>query len=220
MKQQKINILIVGGGRGGLALLKMLSAYDTMNIVGGVDTREDAPAITHAKELGLPISDSWKEFLTVEGLDEIIDATGSDKVYKQLESEKQQETSIMSGASAKIMWILLEEAKKREESLRFLSSVAQQVSDSILVTDLAYKITYINEACSKMFGYEPRELIGKMPDILNAEENPDDIQLKIYNVASNGKIWNGIIKNKRKNGEIFQCEVKVSPLKDKEVKII
>ncbi|MCK4596149.1 PAS domain S-box protein, partial [candidate division WOR-3 bacterium] len=49
------------------------------------------------------------------------------------------------------------EQKKAEDKLRFLSSITQQVTDCIIVTDLNFKITYINKAAEKMYGYSREE---------------------------------------------------------------
>ena len=51
--------------------------------------------------------------------------------------------------------------KLAEEQLRLLSSVTQQVSDSTIITDPDFNITYINKAAEDMFGYTLDEVKGK-----------------------------------------------------------
>jgi len=110
------------------------------------------------------------------------------------------------------------ERKQAEQERLFLSSITEQVTDSIIVTDLNYRITYINLATEKLYGYSLKELIGKTPDILNAEPEVKKIQENIYNTVSN-KVWQGEHLNRKKDGSTFICEFKISPFKDEQGKI-
>jgi PAS domain S-box-containing protein len=112
------------------------------------------------------------------------------------------------------------EHKQAEEELHFIGSIAGQVSDSIIVTDTNYKIAYINEAAEELFGYSREELAGKSPDILNAETAAEQIQEDIYRTVSSGGTWFGTMLNRRKDGSTFVNECKVSPLLDKEGRIV
>lgn len=110
---------------------------------------------------------------------------------------------------------LMEKAlREREKRYRFLSSITEQVRDSVLVTDLDYKIIYINKAAEILFGYSKNEIYGKSPDLLNAEPLANDIQAQIYSTVSSGKEWMGVNMNRKKDGSTFYCEFTVSPLTD------
>ncbi len=106
------------------------------------------------------------------------------------------------------------ERKQAEKNLRFLSSITEQVTDSIIVTDTDFIISYINRACEELYGYSKDEIIGKTPDILNAELIADEIQKNIYQTVSSEKIWEGNLLNIRKDGRVFFAELKISPLYD------
>ena len=108
---------------------------------------------------------------------------------------------------------------KMEEELRFLSSITQQVTDSIIAIDNNFKIIYINKAAEEMYGYYFEELKGKTPDILNAEPTAAQIQEEIYRTINSGKIWIGSHLNKRKDGSTFICELQVFPLINREGRI-
>ncbi len=106
------------------------------------------------------------------------------------------------------------ERKRVEERLKFLSSITQKISDSIIVAGTDFKIIYANKAAEELFGYSQAELIGKYPDILNAEPQADLIERNICETVTSGNIWLGKHLNKRKDGSTFICEFKVSPLFD------
>ncbi|MBU0577732.1 PAS domain S-box protein [Patescibacteria group bacterium] len=112
------------------------------------------------------------------------------------------------------------ERKKTEEQLLFLSSVAEQVSDSIVVTDVNFEITYINKAAEKLFGYTLQELKGQTPSLFNAESLSEQLQNKLYKSIKKGKQFATTWTNKRKDGSTFICDFRVSPLKNNQGKII
>ena len=106
------------------------------------------------------------------------------------------------------------ERKRGEEQLRFLSSVTENISDAIVVTDANFAITYINKVGEQFFGYTLDEVKGKTPGIFNAEPRVVQIQQELYKIVASGKQYLGESLNRRKDGSTFYCEYKVMPLKD------
>jgi PAS domain S-box-containing protein len=106
------------------------------------------------------------------------------------------------------------ERKRGEEQLRFLSSITENISDAITVTDANFNITYINKVAETFFGYKLDELKGKTPGMFNADPGAELIQQEIYKIVSSGKTYLGESLNRRKDGSTFYCEYKVMPLKD------
>ena len=54
------------------------------------------------------------------------------------------------------------ERKSVCEELRFLSSIARQITYSIVVTDTNFRITYVNKATLDKFGTVKRRCLGKL----------------------------------------------------------
>lgn len=106
------------------------------------------------------------------------------------------------------------EKKEKNQKIKFLANAMEKISDSVILTDTNFKIKYINKAAEKLFGYSFKELKGKTPEILNAEELSEEIQQKIYKSVQNGNTYTAEYLNKRKDGSKFICEFKINPLKD------
>ncbi|MFA5087497.1 MAG: PAS domain S-box protein [Candidatus Omnitrophota bacterium] len=106
-----------------------------------------------------------------------------------------------------------------EPGPKILSSVAEQVSDAIIVTDLDFRIRFVNKAVEDLYGYSRKYLLGKDPGLLNVEPLAEDIQQDIYRTVSSGKVWIGSHANRRKDGSAFLCEMKISPMYDQEGKV-
>lgn len=85
---KSFNVAIVGGGPGSEAVMKLIMA-DTfselrMTIVGVAIRNPEAPARKHTDELGLNITEGYKNLYQIKGLDLIIELTGSDEVLEHI----------------------------------------------------------------------------------------------------------------------------------------
>ena len=110
--------------------------------------------------------------------------------------------------------------RRAEEQIRFLSSITENISDAITVSDLDFSITYVNKAGEQLHGYTLDELKGRMPDIFNAEPTSAQIQQEVYRTVESGSTYVGESLNRRKDGSTFHCEYKVMPLNDPDGRIV
>jgi two-component system NtrC family sensor kinase len=106
--------------------------------------------------------------------------------------------------------------KKAEERLRLLGSVTQQVTDSIIVTDPDFRITYMNKAAQNLYGYTIDEMLGSDVGILNTVPYSRKIRKEMQEVLATGKTWSGTLIKRRKDGSTFLCDCLRSPLYDED----
>jgi len=106
-----------------------------------------------------------------------------------------------------------EPRKQAEEELLLLTAMIEQSSEGIIRTDTEFRINYINDATRALYGWSLDELRGKTPDLFNVDQHADEIQNNIYTMVSSEKPYLGEALNVRKDGSIFYCQFKVSPLK-------
>jgi len=103
--------------------------------------------------------------------------------------------------------------RQAEEELRFLSSITENTTDAIMVTDTDFRITYVNKVGEQFFGYPLSELKDRTPALFNADPDAERIQQQIYETVSRGDTYLGESLNRRKDGSTFYCEYKVMPLR-------
>jgi len=108
------------------------------------------------------------------------------------------------------------ESKHIQKTAEFLSLITEQVSDSVLATNLNFEITYVNRIFEHIYGYSRDEVMGQSPDMLNAEPTAEHIQREIYETIMLGETWRGEHLNKRKDGSVFPCEMTIFPLTNDE----
>jgi len=134
MDKAKTNILIIGAGKGGSALVELFHDDASINIVGIVDPRLDAPGIKLAVKFSIPTSTDYKDFINIEGLDEVIDVTGSEVIQEGLLKDKPGSVEVVGGHSAKLLWDLVGKQKasmremKRANDIQFTMNLLLRLS--------------------------------------------------------------------------------------------
>ena len=105
-------VAIIGGGKGGTALIEILHKDHLVKIVGIADIHPDAPGMDLARRLKIPVTDDYRRLLAGRP-DLVIDVTGSPAVRARLEAASDS-VEIIGGLSAKFMWQLIEERIKSQ----------------------------------------------------------------------------------------------------------
>ncbi|MEO8088172.1 MAG: PAS domain S-box protein [Bacteroidota bacterium] len=88
-----------------------------------------------------------------------------------------------------------------EKQVEYLSSMAENVHDAILFTDIGFIITDWNEGASKMFGYRADEAIGKSSVVVLKSNFLFEKRLLITNEILMHGYWKGEVIHQRKNNE-------------------
>ncbi len=110
----------------------------------------------------------------------------------------------------------ISEKVKVQEKLLQLTNAIEQSPISVIITDKDGNIEYVNPTFTQVSGYSAREVLGKNPRILKSGKNPEHVYKELWETITKGKIWQGQLINKKKDGTFFWEEVTVSPLLDKE----
>jgi transcriptional regulator with GAF, ATPase, and Fis domain len=107
-------IIVIGAGTGGKALVELFRNDPTIEIVGVADKNERAPGMVLARELGLPVTTSYRKLLASAVADLIIDVTGDPQVARDIPKLKSDRTEVVGGNSARFIWNLIEYRKRTE----------------------------------------------------------------------------------------------------------
>ena len=100
-----------------------------------------------------------------------------------------------------------------EQLLRKLSLAVDQSAESIVITDLAGNIEYVNDAFTRVSGYTREEVIGKTPAILRSGRTPDETYRQLWAKLGRGECWRGEFINRRKDGREFHENCVITPLR-------
>ena len=105
-------------------------------------------------------------------------------------------------------------AKQQKEAQR-LSLVARNAHDSVLLLDRDGRISWVNDAFTRITGYGPQEAIGRSPgDLLNGPETDHKVVAALNDSLARGGPFRGEIQNRTRNGETIWIETNQVPVID------
>ncbi len=139
-------------------------------------------------------------------------ADGSQRYYAIMKDSFRHQDGSLGGVIG--AFYDLTEIKKAEKRLKRLSSVVEQASETIVVTDLDGNIVYCNPAFTMVTGYSQAEALGQNPRVLKSGQQDEAFYQNLWNTITAGKVWRGVFKNKRKDGTFFDEQAVIFPIKD------
>lgn len=81
-------------------------------------------------------------------------------------------------------------------------------------SDTKGTITFVNESLCEVTGYTPEELIGKPHNVFRHPSTPKNTFWEMWRAISKGKVWHGMLKNRRKDGTTFYANTTIVPIID------
>jgi PAS domain S-box-containing protein len=87
-------------------------------------------------------------------------------------------------------------------------------------TDTKGIITFVNRKFVEMTGYSKEEVLGQPHSILRHPDMPKAAFAEMWRIIQAGQIWEGYVKNLRKDGKYYWVIVNIIPKYDNENKII
>ncbi len=113
------------------------------------------------------------------------------------------------------LWVvscLLVQLRRATDEARVLSCAVEQSPVSVVITDLAGRISYVNPKFAAITGYAPDDVIGQKPSVLKSGETPPEEYKQLWSTILAGKEWRGTFHNRKKNGELFWESASIVPV--------
>ena len=110
----------------------------------------------------------------------------------------------------------LVEIRKAESRLKVLSTAIEQCPTSIVITDAAADIEYVNPRFCEESGYTMEEALGRNPRFLHSGLTDPATFKAMWARLTQAEPWSGELINRRKSGEVYWEEVHISPVRDEE----
>jgi len=106
------------------------------------------------------------------------------------------------------------------ERLLTLVDALERAGDGIEITDPDAKFIYVNPAWEKLTGYSRAEVAGQSPSILRGGTEPEAFYDAIWQRIMSGEVYTGEFVGKRKDGTLFDQELTVWPVQNREGEIV
>ena len=114
---------------------------------------------------------------------------------------------------------MTQKIKETELQLK-LSTAVEQSANTVIITDIEGRIEYVNEKFVQLTGYTKEEAIGRTPRFLKSGKQTTAFYTKLWKTIKAGKQWFGEFQNLKKNDEIYWESATISPIHNKEGKLI
>ncbi len=109
--------------------------------------------------------------------------------------------------------------KAAEDQVRKLSLAVEQSSESVVITNLAAEIEYVNDTFLKTTGYKRDEVIGQNPRLLQSGKTPPQTFVALWQALSRGRSWKGELYNRAKDGREYVEFASISPIRQADGKV-
>ncbi len=112
------------------------------------------------------------------------------------------------------------ERKQAEEERERLRTAIEQTGEAIIITDPDGAIRYVNPVFTAVTGYSRSEVVGQNPRLLKSGEHDSVFYKELWETITAGRVWQGRLTNKRKDGALYTEEATISPVRDGSGRIV
>ena len=107
-----LKAVIVGGAEGADDLLRILDkdrlSILNINVLGYADKNPDSPGLLYAKEHGIFATTDFNDLFSLEGINLIIESTGSPEILEQIFAKKPAHVSVLDHRVSRLFWKVLQ----------------------------------------------------------------------------------------------------------------
>ncbi|HLA35650.1 MAG TPA: PAS domain S-box protein [Rhodocyclaceae bacterium] len=105
-----------------------------------------------------------------------------------------------------------ERIREAEQNALLLLQAVEHSPVSIVITDRHGAIQYVNPGFTRISGYSRQEAIGGNPRLVQSGETPAATYEELWRTLLSGQAWQGILRNRRKDGVLIWEEMSISPI--------
>jgi len=151
---RQIDVLIIGAGRGGLALLDALSCYQWVKVWMMVDKSKDAIAFNMAASIGIPCSTDITSSIESFSGDLVINATGDANLVELLCSKaKSRKYEVITDAAAMLIYGLAVDQVEKDSVIHNQNSHLKLLEGMLDITSLLATKPDVEMICVKMMNH-------------------------------------------------------------------
>ncbi|MDT8879210.1 diguanylate cyclase [Halomonas saccharevitans] len=96
----------------------------------------------------------------------------------------------------------------------------EQSPAATAITDPKGRISFVNQRFLDVTGYSREELIGQTPAMIQSGETPSEVYRDLWHTLRAGRVWQGELLNRRKNGELYWEAEVITPVRNDEGDVV
>ena len=130
---------------------------------------------------------------------------------------RREETA--AGPALQLTLIDVSGRQATEDMLRKLSLAVEQSPESIVITNLAGEIEYVNDSFVRIAGYPRESLIGRNMRLLQSGKTPPEVYAQMWQTLAQGRPWRGRFTNRREDGSEYVESAIITPLRQSDGRV-
>ena len=213
---------IVGGGNACLEILKrhQEGQFDRMNmkIVGVASLDPQGIGFRYAKELGIFTCSDYHDLYDIQGLNLIIELTGSTDVTEDLAQTKPRGISFLDHKTARMLWIVTTDLREGEKARRHTQTILDSLPYRLMVVNEDFTISMVNKTFLKENNLTYDEVLSKPCYEVRYDQHWPCTEVGkrcfLKETQKEGKIISTILEIQTPSGEPRFDVVTVSPIFD------
>ena len=219
---------IVGGGKGCRSLLEFLLERGgltelRLDVQLVCDVRSHAPGILYAAERGIRTCSLVGEIFGLDGLELVIELTGSDHTAAEIYPRLPPGVRLMDHALARLFWDLIQLEENLSEERRQVQDILDSMPDIVMVVDQDMRIQTVNAGFTRFTGLSRTVARGhRCHDVLCNRWDTGttrEIECPFSEVLRSGKRMNRVQVLECAPGLEEHFEITITPLKNEKGEI-
>ncbi len=189
-------VMIVGAGKGGTAILKIMKETEMLNVIAVVDHHPDSPGIILAKKEGIATGTDWRQFINQE-IDIIVEVTGREEVFLEIREAKSKNSVLIPGSVAFLIASLIDQKEDlitsiKNEAHKF-DLIFNSTGDGMVVVNKSSEVILFNRSAEKMTGVKKDDAIGKhIYDVIPDSKLPRTLTTRQIEANNESMLANGL----------------------------
>jgi diguanylate cyclase (GGDEF)-like protein/PAS domain S-box-containing protein len=108
----------------------------------------------------------------------------------------------------------LSERLRGEAKSRLAATVFESTHEGVMIADADGRILAVNQAFTRVTGYEEEEAVGQASNLLQSGRHGPDFYAAMWRTLDEAGHWQGEIWNRRKTGEVYPELLSISAVHD------
>lgn len=122
-----------------------------------------------------------------------------------------------------LIYRMIRRLERKQEGHRNLLEQYKSILDKssvVTITDEFGVMTYVNDKFCEISGYSRDELIGNRHNIIKHPTTPIENFKDLWGTITKGRVWKGVLRNRRKDGESFYISATIAPILNESGEVI
>jgi PAS domain S-box-containing protein len=114
----------------------------------------------------------------------------------------------------------ISQQKEAERQTMLQTQTLEAAANAIIITNIQGEVIWCNAAFLSLTGYDLDDVIGKSTRLFKSGKHDNEFYKNMWETVKQGSVWQGELKNKRKDGSIYVEDMTITPVTNPEGDIV